>query len=206
VQLLRVKALGALLIIALAAAATAAAHANRISLEDTQFQRWLVHYLKSDSTGDDDLQNLVYGYALVDLNGDEKNEAVVWARDANLCGTGGCGLDVFVHGKSGWRFFARGPTTRPPIKILPTRSHGWRDLATWQYGGGIDHPFELWVRFDGHDYGFATAASKVPQRVKGRVIIRDATIPLFPSKCRRVQEMPSIFGPMPITKGGSGTC
>ncbi len=68
------------------------------------------------------------------------------------------------------------------------------------------HPFELWNRFDGRGYGFTSAYWIVPRREDGRVIIEDATVPLFPSQCRKVSEAPSVFGPMPVKSAKAGTC
>ena len=176
--------------------------------EDAQFRAWLTHDLKHsrEFADDADLQNLVYGYALVDLNGDGKNEAVVWAGDANWCGSSGCVLHIFVHPKSGWQYFSMGVNTRLPIRVLSSRTHGWHDLSGWQYGGGVDRPFESWIRFDGRDYGWSKTNWKVPRRIHGRVIIKDASIPLFPSKCHKVEEGPSVFGPMPIKSKKAGSC
>jgi hypothetical protein len=199
----------ALLMIASAAAVAGVAQAKAPPSEDAQFRRWLRSYLLDMPYNEDDpdLKNLVYGYALVDLNGDGRNEAVVWARDANLCGTSGCGLDIFVHGKSGWQYFIDVATTRPPIKILPTRTHGWHDLSSWQYGGGVDHAYEAWWQFNGgNDYGNFRTKWKVPQRIQGRVIIKDATIPLFPNTCHKVEEAPSVFGPIPMRSAKAGSC
>ncbi len=196
------------LVTILLALPAAGAAAPKGPSEDAQFRRWLTHYLKNggDDSEDNDLQNLVYGYALIDLNGDGRNEAVVWSRDAGWCGSSGCDFDVFVHTKKGWRYFADGVNTRLPIKVLPSRTHGWRDLSGWQYGGGVDRPFESWIQFDGRGYGWAKTGWKVPKRIHGRIIIKDATIPLFPSKCQPTLEAPSIFGPMPIKSGKPGSC
>lgn len=203
-QLSRMKCLSSLLMIGLVWAGGASAKPK--SSEDAQFRRWLIHYLKSDKE-DDDLQNLVYGYALVDLNGDGRNEAVVWARDRDNCGSSGCGLEVFVHGKSGWREAIDGATTRPPIKILPTKTRGWRDLSSLQYGGGIDHPYEAWWHYNGRG-GYDSSKTEwiVPKRIHGRVIIKDANIPLFPTMCHRTEEASSVFGPMPIKSAKAGSC
>jgi hypothetical protein len=199
----------AALTIVLALSAPGTAQAKTKASEDAQFRRWLRAYLLHIPYNEDDrdLKNLVYGYALIDLNGDGRDEAVVWARDSNLCGSSGCGLDVFVQGKSGWRDFIDVATTRPPIKILPTRTHGWLDLSSLQYGGGIDHPYEAWWHFNGRrDYNSSKTKWKVPKHIRGRVIIKDATIALFPSKCHRVHEVPSIFGPMPVESEKQGSC
>ena len=174
------------------------------SSEEMQFRHWLVHWL--NAPGDDDVQNLVYGYALVDLNGDGRNEAVVWARDNSNCGTGGCDLAIFVHARSGWRLFSTVATTRPPIELLGTRNHGWHDIGVWNSGGGIRHPYEGRVHFNGRKYPFSGGAEKLPRGAHGRVIIKDATIPLFPSKCRKTVEAPSLFGPLPIKSPKPGSC
>ena len=201
------RALIALTPVALILVPAAKAESKSASSEDAQFRRWIIHYLKSGYRDDADLQNLVYGYALVDLNGDGRKEAVVWARDSNICGTSGCSLDIFVHDKSGWRDSIDVGTTRPPIKILPTRTHGWYDLSSWQFGGGIEHPYEAWWRFNGRsDYDSSRTKWKVPKRIHGRVIIKDANIPLFPSKCHRTEEATSVFGPMPIKSAKPGSC
>ena len=200
------RSLVAVFALLLSLPAIAAIPEKKASAENKQFRRWLVHYLKNDPD-DDDLANMTYGYALLDLNGDGRNEAVVWAKDSNLCGTSGCGFLVFVHDRSGWRLFADGPTTRPPIKVLPTRTHGWQDLSSLQYGGGVEHPFEAWDRFEGKSgYNWSRAAPKVPKNVHGRIIIREASIPLFPEKCRKVIEAPSTFGPLPVSSKKPGSC
>lgn len=181
---------------------------SKSSTDDAQFRTWLVRYL-ADRPGVPD-PNAVYGYALADLNGDGRDEAVVWARDSSDCGSGGCDLYVFVRDKSGWRRLSSTFITRPPIKILPTSTHGWRDLAAWEAGGGIERPFEARLRFNGHNYEIQWppdwTGQKPPPLLGGRVLIADAKLALFPGKCRRVQEVPSVFGPVPITSKKAGSC
>jgi hypothetical protein len=166
----------------------AAEPAGRSSAEEVQFRGWLTKYLSDDRT-DYDVSDLVYGYALVDLNGDGRNEAVVWARDNRTCGTGGCDLQVFVHKKSGWQLVSSTTITRPPIKVLSTRTHGWRDLAALQAGGGIVRPYDARLQYDGKQYRSVSpedwTGRKSAPVISGRVIIADATMPLSPSKCRQ---------------------
>ncbi len=181
---------------------------NKTLPEDAQFRRWLVEYLSHRSSDKDD--NAIYGYALADLNGDGRNDAIVWVRDRGYCGSGGCFLDVFVGGKSGWRRLSSTPITRPPIMLLRTSSHGWRDLAAWEAGGGIGHPFEARLRFNGRNYVVQWPADwtgpKAPPHLDGRVLIVGAALALFPSKCHRVEEVPSVFGPVPVTSRKRGNC
>lgn len=173
-----------------------------ISAEEATFRRWLVHYLKADRQLRD--TNETFGYSLVDLNGDGRKEAVAWVTGRFYCGTGGCSLQVFRRTKSGWRLFADAGIAHTPIKLLAIRTHGWRDLSEWQYGGGTYRPFEAWLRFNGREYN--NQGAKVPRGIHGRIIINDANFPLFPSKCRRAKEGESVFGPMSMPTGKAGSC
>lgn len=166
----------------------------------------MITYLKhKPKDSGEDLSNLMFGYALVDLNGDGRREAVVWIKDDRFyCGTGGCWLEVFKRTRTGWRHFANAGVARPPIKLLPTRTHGWRDLSEWQYVGGTYRPFQEWLRFKSGDYD--GDGTEVPRGIHGRVLINSANIPLFPSKCRRAEEAGSVFGPMSVPTGEPGSC
>jgi hypothetical protein len=199
------RAATALFILLLVPGFAFAAPIKRMSVQEGQFRRWLVHYL-SDDPDDQDLQNLVYGYAFTDQNGDASDEAIAWARDANACGTGGCNLDVFVHGRSGWRLLSSTTITRPPIKVLSTRSHGWRDLSARQAGGGIEPPFEAWLRFNGRNHYGIRKIDSVPKDVHGHVIIRDAKIALYASKCRSDEEAPSLGRPILRNREKARSC
>jgi hypothetical protein len=203
------RLVAAVLVALVTQSASSAASPKPSSTEDAQFRRWVIHDLKTGYREDPDFRNLVYGYALVDLNGDGRNEAVVWARDAN-CGTGGCDLRIFVRRKSGWKRISYFTLTRPPIKVLRTRSHGWLDLSSWQAGGGIRRPYEAPIRFNGFKYGDVEPKDpfglKPHPMIRGRVIIDDATIPLFPDECHRTKESPSVFGPIPIQSAKQGSC
>lgn len=99
-----------------------------------------------------------YKVALTDLNGDGRPEALVYAMatagagDADLCGSGGCLLYVLSLTAKGYRQVTAVSISRPPIRVLPTRSHGWHDLAVFVAGGGILPGYEARLRFDGRGY------------------------------------------------------
>lgn len=176
--------------------------------DEARLQRWLVRHFADDFDGPD--ANLVYGYALLDLNGDGLKEAIVWARSRSRCGSGGCELEVVAQGKSGWHLVSSTSVTRLPIKVLKRRTNGWLDLAAWAAGGGIERPYEAPLRFNGREYEIEYPADWTgrtsPPSVSGRDIIKEATIPLFPAKCRPVKEVPSPFGPLAQTSGKQGSC
>lgn len=100
-----------------------------------------------------------YNVALSDLNGDKHSEALVYAMattggngQADLCGSGGCDLYVLSLTSTGYGLVANISLTRPPIRVLPSITHGWHDLGVWVAGGGVTSGYEAQLRFDGHRY------------------------------------------------------
>lgn len=100
-----------------------------------------------------------YSVALVDLNGDNRAEALVYAmstsaggQQSDLCGSGGCDLYVLSLTPAGYRQVSDISVSRAPIRVLPTITHGWRDLSVTVAGGGIIKGHEARLRFDGRSY------------------------------------------------------
>ena len=132
-----------------------------------------------------------YAFALADLNGDGRPEALVYplandeaaaqGLEANLCGSGGCNLYVLALTPAGYRRITAVSIVQLPVRVLPTRSHGWNDLGVRVAGGGILPGYEARLRFDGRRYPSNPSA---PRAVRlrgpaGRVVI--ATDPPPPS-------------------------
>ena len=90
--------------------------------------------------------------ALVDLNGDGKPEAVVYLSSNDWCGSGGCTTLILVRDGNPWRLLTKVTITRPPIRVLATKSNGWRSIGVWVQGGGIQPGYEAELRFDGKKY------------------------------------------------------
>lgn len=115
-----------------------------------------------------------YDYALRDLNGDGRPEALVYAwrgledgQDVNLCGSGGCYLAVLSLTPTGYRVVSDISITRPPIHVLPSVSHGWHDISVLVAGGGILPGYRARLRFDGKTY--PTNPSMTPaEPIKGK--------------------------------------
>lgn len=93
-----------------------------------------------------------YAAADVDLNGDGQPEVVAYLMGPNICGSGGCSAVVLVRESGGWRVLTAMDVTQLPIRVLPSRSHGWRDLAVGVSGGGA-RAGAVRVRYDGERYG-----------------------------------------------------
>lgn len=93
-----------------------------------------------------------YKLVEVDLNGDGRPESIVYLTDPNFCGSGGCNLYVLSPVTGGYRFLMRATIAQLPIRLLPSSSHGWRDIGVTVSGGGVDRPYEAALKFDGHRY------------------------------------------------------
>ncbi len=86
-----------------------------------------------------------------DLNDDSQDEVVVHVVSPMLCGTGGCNTLVLTPEGSGYRVVADISVTRPPIRVSPRATNGWRNLIVHVSGGGVEaHNAEL--EFDGTTY------------------------------------------------------
>lgn len=100
-----------------------------------------------------------YSVALVDLDGDKRPEALIYAmststagKQSDLCGSGGCDLYVLSLNPTGYRQISNISIVRPAIRVLPTTSHGWHDLGVAVAGGEIIAGYEARLRFDGQSY------------------------------------------------------
>jgi hypothetical protein len=93
-----------------------------------------------------------YVARFVDLNGTGSNEVIVYLMNGPWYGSGGCATLILAPEKSLYRVVTWTTITWPPIRILETRSHGWRDIGVWVQGGGIQPGYEAVLHFDGKEY------------------------------------------------------
>src|SRR5439155_16099022 len=93
-----------------------------------------------------------FAVAFADLNGDGKAEAIVHLTSNDWCGSGGCTTLVLVRDGDSWKILTKITITRPPIRALKTTSNGWRSIAVWVQGGGIQPGYESELRFNGKTY------------------------------------------------------
>jgi hypothetical protein len=90
--------------------------------------------------------------AFADLNDYGKTEAIIHLKSNGWCGSGGCTTLVLVRDGDSWRVLTEISITRPPIRILTTKSNGWRSIAVRVQGGGIHPGYGAELRFDGKTY------------------------------------------------------
>ena len=116
-----------------------------------------------------------YVSAFADLNGDGRDEALVSLHSGLFCGSGGCALYIYTPVGSSWREVAELTIVNAPVRLLNTRSRGWRDLAVHVRGGGMDLPREALIRFDGRTYASnPSLAPRLRRGAPGRVLIDDS--------------------------------
>ena len=129
-----------------------------------------------------------YSVGLTDLNDDGRVEALVYAMDASgggradFCGSGGCDLYVLSLGRKSYRVVTAISVSRPPIGVLPTKTHGWHDVAVDIAGGGIIPGYQARLRFNGRTYPENPTVAPAT-RLTGpaeRVVIR--SVPRAPSR------------------------
>jgi hypothetical protein len=88
----------------------------------------------------------------IDLDGDGETEVLVYLAGRDWCGSGGCHLLVLARTETSLRMVSMVPITRPPIRVLTRKSHGWRSLSVLVVGGGILQGYSAELRFDGTKY------------------------------------------------------
>ncbi len=171
---------------------------ERPSADATNREEVLRTFLQNYEGGRYIVQNpgeLRYFDVFYDLNGDGKDEAIVYL--VGQCGTGGCPLMVFTPDEDSYKVVADSPITRPPIRVLNRNSHGWHSLTFQVRGGGIPSPgFEAELRFDGRKYPWnVNEAPVLKEEEPGIILIPNQTFE-FPGI--------NIFGTRPQVKAGQG--
>jgi hypothetical protein len=88
-----------------------------------------------------------FRYALTDLDGDGRADAIVLLLGGNWCGSGGCNMLVFRAAANGFTLVSASTITNEPIRVSSEKSHGWRTLIVFAKGKG-----DVLMPFDGTRY------------------------------------------------------
>jgi hypothetical protein len=129
-----------------------------------------------------------YSAALTDLKDDGTEELIVYITGRAQCGSGGCRMLILAPEGNSYRVIAETTITRPPIRVLATKSNGWHDIAVRVQGGGILHPYEVRLSFDGKTYPSnptRSPARRLTEKVDGKVVVPVTALteggkPLYP--------------------------
>ncbi len=131
------------------------------SVEARRIEQFLCAYLPSDGTG----QPVRYYAAMVSLHGPNSRDAIVYLVGGGYCGSGGCTTLILAEHGEHFRLVSRIMLTRPPIRVLTTRTMGWSDLAVFVAGGGNYRPYTARLQFNWQKYpGSAWSAGASPLR------------------------------------------
>jgi hypothetical protein len=118
--------------------------------QEEDLKGFLQDYLRDPVVGDD--KTIQYVPAFVDLKGDGALEVIVYIAGQHSCGSGGCNTLVLAPKDSSYRVVTSITITRPPIRVLATKSNGWHDITVQVQGGGIIRAYEAKLSFDGRTY------------------------------------------------------
>jgi hypothetical protein len=170
-------------VIAWAALLAGVAAGRASAAADAGLARFLRSYLTE--AGGASPTGVRYAAAFADLAGDGEREAIVYVQGEGWCGSGGCTMLVLAPSHGAWRVVGETSVTRTPVRLLETRSHGWRDLGVMVEGGGIQPGYEAALSFNGRRYpdNPSVPPARRLKRASGRVLISDdePARPLLPS-------------------------
>ncbi len=114
-----------------------------------------------------------YPHAFVDLDG-HGPEVIVYIEGRDWCGSGGCNTLVLAPQGPSYRVVSSITITRPPIRVLAARSHGWHNIAVWVAGGGIRPGYEAELPFNGKTYALnpsVAPARRLAPKAPGQVVL-----------------------------------
>jgi hypothetical protein len=141
--------------------------------ESKDVREFLQQYVGRDSYPSYDKPTR-YLASFVDLNGSGSDEVIVYLMNGGWCGSGGCTTLILAQDKTSYRVVTRVTITWPPIRVLETKSHGWRDIAVWVEGGGIQPGYEALLQFDGEHYPANPSvgpAKRLDTQLAGTVVV-----------------------------------
>ena len=117
----------------------------------------------------------------VDGGPDHPRITLAYLTNPGSCGSGGCTLRVLEARPEGPVELGRTTITRPPIRVLASRTNGMPDLGVLVCGGGIIDCHEAVLPFDGRRYASNPTmppAYRPPTPRDGEVVISDEMVRL----------------------------
>jgi len=111
-----------------------------------------------------------YKSVLVDLNDDNLADAIVLFDYPDVCGTGGCNLEIYRGTKNGFAFLSGSTITLPPIRVTSEKRYGWKTLIVFSGGTG-----NVLLRFNGSRYALNPSLQPKAEQsdIKGAVTVLD---------------------------------
>ena len=147
--------------------------------QQSSLRNFLIQYLGPPES-EQARTNTRYLYATADLNGDGQPETIVYILSSGWCGSGGCPMLILTTQNAHYKVITRTTVTQLPIRLLPSQTNGWQDLAVSVSGGGIRPGYEAKLAFNGRKYPSnptIAPATKLPSQMPGRTLIREGAEP-----------------------------
>jgi hypothetical protein len=150
------------------------------SSQENSLRNFLQDYVGNSDEG----RTTRYSSAFVDLKDDGTLEVVVYLSGPNWCGTGGCTTLVLAPMGSSYRVVTKITVTRPPIRVLSTKSNGWHNMSVVARFSGVEPMFEAVLAFDGKSYPSSPStplSRKKDDAIAGKIVVPSAGegAPLF---------------------------
>jgi hypothetical protein len=140
------------------------------SKQEDSLKKFLQNYVGSSA----DNKTTQYSSAFVDLKDDGTHEVVVYLTGEGLCGSGGCTTLILAPKDSSYKIVTKITITRPPIRVLTTKSNGWHDITVRVQGGGTIRAYEAKLSFDGRTYPSnpsTTPARRLAEKAPGEEVV-----------------------------------
>ena len=125
---------------------------------------------KEVDTGDGKEYETRYFYNFVDLNGDKKNEVLVYVEGFVPCGTGGCPFLLLTQNDKGdFEMLNYFSPVRDGVVVSENKTKGWKDLIFQNSGGGIQRSYYSVCRFNGKSYPENPTVEDESPRLKTKI-------------------------------------
>lgn len=147
----------------------------------------LQNFLQNYAAKVDEEKSTQYFAATVSLRDDATLQEVVYLSTDGWCGSDGCTL--LILNQKGYSYdysvVSKIMGVRPPVRVLSTKTNGWRDLSVRVQGGGTARGYEAKLRFNGNSYAVSPttpSAQLMNFDIAGEVIVpASVTVePLYP--------------------------
>ena len=138
---------------------------------DDRLKVFLRKYLADPQTGI--IKTTRYVAVSANLGDSAKDAVIVYISDYEgmWCGSGGCTTLVLKPKGASYEIIGDTPATRPPFRILRSRTNGMHDIGYLRCGGGIVRCYEAALRFNGRRYKGNPTVHPVAQDDNGPTLI-----------------------------------
>lgn len=108
---------------------------------------------------------VTYAYNFVDLNGDEKDEAIVFLEGNGMCHTQGCVVVILVRKEGKYELKSAIIPAEPPIFVSNRKTNGWRDLVVNLLSKDYSPASQRVIRYlsDEDGYGYPVDPNRLPK-------------------------------------------